>query len=129
MKINKIMMLAAFFSLSSVAIGAFGAHRLKGLLGDKQLQWIDTASTYQMYHSLALLVVAVLMMQVGRTRALSLACYCFILGILFFSGSLYILALTEIRGAVYLTPVGGLSFIIGWSALIFGLSSLNNSES
>jgi uncharacterized membrane protein YgdD (TMEM256/DUF423 family) len=124
-KIKNILMLAAFFAMTSVAIGAFAAHGLKNIMQVKQLQWIETASTYQMYHALALLVVAVLMMKVGRSKQLLLVCYSFALGITLFSGSLYALAITHIKGFVYLTPVGGVCFIIGWLFLIYACSKVS----
>jgi uncharacterized membrane protein YgdD (TMEM256/DUF423 family) len=124
-KTKNILMLAAFFAMTSVAIGAFAAHGLKHVMQAKQLQWIETASTYQMYHALALLAVAVLMMKVGQSKQLLLVCYSFVLGVMLFSGSLYALAVTQIKSFVYLTPVGGVFFLIGWLVLIYAASKLS----
>jgi uncharacterized membrane protein YgdD (TMEM256/DUF423 family) len=124
-KTKNILMLAAFFAMTSVAIGAFAAHGLKHVMQAKQLQWIETASTYQMYHALALLAVAVLIMKVGQSKQLLLVCYSFVLGVMLFSGSLYALAITQINSFVYLTPVGGICFLIGWLVLIYAASKLS----
>jgi uncharacterized membrane protein YgdD (TMEM256/DUF423 family) len=107
---------AAIFGGLGVALGAFGAHGLKAMLGPTELGWWQTAVQYQIWHALALLALA---LSPIRARA---AGWLFAAGILLFSGSLYLMALTGIRALGMVTPVGGLLLILGWAAL--GLAAL-----
>ncbi len=100
-------------------LGAFGAHGLKSRLGAAGLDTWQTAVSYHLIHALALLGVA-LWMRVGgsgTSGALSLAGWCFVAGVLMFSGSLYLLALGGPRLLGPVTPLGGVAFIAGWLAL------------
>ena len=100
----------------SVALGAFAAHGLESLLSAGLLATFQTGVEYQAMHALALLMVGLL----GRhrtTRALHVAGWAFATGILVFSGSLYLLALTDARWLGAITPIGGSAFLIGWAAL------------
>ena len=113
----------AFAALSgaiSIGLGAFGAHALRESLEPRLLETFQTGVSYQMSHSLALLLVAVLMNQWGRSIALDVSVYAFLAGILLFSGSLYGLALTDIKWFGPVTPIGGVCFIIGWLSLFVG---------
>jgi uncharacterized membrane protein YgdD (TMEM256/DUF423 family) len=97
----------------AVAAGAFGAHALKARLAPDMLAVFETAARYQMFHALALLAVAWATTRwPGRVAALS--GMCFIAGTVLFSGSLYLLALTDIRGLGAITPFGGVLFLVGW---------------
>ena len=109
--------LGALGALVSVILGAFGAHALKGRLDDYSLGVFDTAVQYQFYHSLALLIVALVMLQVPASTLLRSSSVLFALGIVVFSGSLYVLSLTGIRWLGAVTPLGGLAFIAGWTCL------------
>ena len=104
------------FALLAVALGAFGAHGLEGHLPPEDLATFETGARYQMYHALALILLAV-----GRPRLspgwARAALWAFILGILLFSGSLYALVLSGIRSLGAVTPFGGVSFLVGWVAL------------
>ena len=102
-----------------VAAGAFGAHGLEGRVSPERLETFRTAVTYQMYHALALLVVAWLAAQ-GWGSVIHGAGYCFIAGILVFSGSLYLLVLTDTSWLGAITPFGGVAFIAGWGLLGWG---------
>ena len=102
----------------AVVLGAFGAHGLRGRIEERLFETFQTAVEYQMYHCLALMMVAILMRERGRSLALDIASYAFILGVLLFSGSLYGLVLTNMGWLGPVTPVGGLCFIVGWSALV-----------
>ena len=97
----------ALFAALGVAAGAFGAHGLRAILAEPLLLIYETAVRYQMYHALAL---------VGRLppRAITVSGSLFTLGILLFSGSLYLLVLTGTRPLGILTPIGGSCFIAGW---------------
>lgn len=105
--------IAAALCLLAVGLGAFGAHALKAALqSNGMLDVWNKAVLYHFLHALALLVLA---RHGGGNRV---ACYLIAAGILFFSGSLYVLALTNIRWLGAITPVGGLCFLAGWAWLI-----------
>jgi uncharacterized membrane protein YgdD (TMEM256/DUF423 family) len=108
--------LAAVLALVGVALGAFGAHGLRGMLSAQDLATFETGVRYQMYHALALLGVAwaTTRWPGGSTVA---AGWLFVAGILIFSGSLYVLVLTGQRWLGAVTPLGGLSFLLGWGLL------------
>ena len=104
---------AATLCFLAVGLGAFGAHALKGTLEANGLTDVwNKAVLYQFVHALALLLLATLP---GASR---LACWLFLSGIIIFSGSLFILALTNIRWLGAITPIGGLCFLAGWLCLI-----------
>ena len=100
----------------AVALGAFGAHGLKGRLTPEALQTFEVGVRYQLIHALALLLVGLLAAR-GPTTALTVAGWCFLSGTLLFSGSLYGLSLTGIRAFGPITPIGGVAFLAGWAAL------------
>jgi uncharacterized membrane protein YgdD (TMEM256/DUF423 family) len=100
----------------SVAAGAFGAHALKSRLSSDMLSVFETGARYQAYHSLALLAVA-LLLRTAPSKAATAAGWCFMLGVYFFSGSLYALALSGIKLFGAITPIGGLLFLAGWACL------------
>ena len=105
----------------SVSIGAFGAHALKKmLLENGRTEVFETAVKYQFYHSLALLLVGILMFNIQH-KFLNYACYSFLTGILIFSGSLYILAVTNVSKWGAVTPIGGLFLIAGWMLVTLAL--------
>jgi len=100
----------------AVAAGAFGAHLLRGQLLPEALMIFETASRYQFFHGLALLILGGLARQQPGVL-LPRAGWCFALGILLFSGSLYALSLTGIKLLGAITPLGGLAFLAGWGIL------------
>ena len=100
----------------AVAMGAFAAHGLKDRLAPDALDWVHTGSTYEMWHALALIGVALLASR-GSAKALGFAGWSFLVGCVLFSGSLYLLALGGWRGFAFVTPLGGAAFLIGWAAL------------
>lgn len=106
------------FMFLGVALGAFGAHALKGKLSDYHLSIYQTGVLYQFIHALALFVVAWLS-TVSADPKVSLAGYFLVAGIILFSGSLYALALTQIKWFGPITPLGGISFLIAWAILFF----------
>jgi uncharacterized membrane protein YgdD (TMEM256/DUF423 family) len=107
----------------AVALGAFGAHGLKKLVGPETVSTYQTGVQYQMYHALALLVLGVMYERV-QSSLLNFAGIFFIAGIVLFSGSLYLLASLKAMNKIgttgigILTPIGGLLFIIGWILLL-----------
>ena len=116
-----------FFSLGAlmagmaVAAGAYGAHGGETSLGVEQARWIEKAARYQMYHGLALLVMAWACTQWPENlRFFQLSGALFLAGIIFFSGSLYVMAFTGVN-AGYMTPLGGVAFITGWLVAVIGV--------
>jgi uncharacterized membrane protein YgdD (TMEM256/DUF423 family) len=115
---NVFFGLGALSALISVAAGAFGAHALRERLAPDMLAVFETGARYQMYHALALLAVAGAVARwPGPAGA---AGWLFVAGTVLFSGSLYLLALTGLRWLGAITPLGGLAFIAGWAALVWG---------
>jgi len=118
---KRIILTAAFFGFSGVILGAFGAHGLEGKVSDGQLETWKTAVDYQFYHTVALLFLATFSR--AKNTFIKLSYIMFTLGILFFSGSLYLLSTYTLTGfgkpALLgpITPIGGVCFIIGWLAL------------
>ena len=114
------LIIAAVFGFLGVAFGAFGAHALKDKLTPQLLETFETGVRYQMYHVFAIAVVA-LAMSHWRVGLLNVSGWLFVAGIIIFSGSLYILALTgqKMWGAV--TPFGGLALLAGWATLAIGI--------
>jgi uncharacterized membrane protein YgdD (TMEM256/DUF423 family) len=110
----------SLFAGIAVAAGAFGAHGLEGRVSPDRLETFRTAVTYQMYHALALLVVGWAAAQ-GWGGAIEWAGYCFLAGILVFSGSLYVLVLTDTGWLGAITPLGGAAFLAGWGLLAWGV--------
>ena len=110
------MFVGALMAGLGVGIGAFGAHGLRGRLTPEMLAVFETGVRYHMYHALALLATAALMARVDG-RAVVVAGWSFLAGILLFSGSLYALALTGVTTLGAITPLGGVAFLVGWIAL------------
>jgi len=121
---HKWMILSgALLSLTSVMLGAFAAHGLKSRLDEYAIGIFQTAAHYQMTHGIALILCGLYAFQLQQILQaqvfwLSLSAYSFIIGCLFFSGSLYALALTGQKWLGPITPLGGLFLIFGWIALI-----------
>lgn len=103
-----------------VAAGAFGAHGLETRVTADRLATFQTGVTYQMYHALALLFVGWAAAQ-GGGWPITGAGYCFLAGIVIFSGSLYLLVLTDTPWLGAVTPLGGVAFIVGWALLAWGM--------
>lgn len=110
----------AISAFIAVAAGAFGAHALKERLDPSMLQTFETGARYQMYHALALFIAAIAAGHGDSPPALW-AGRLFLLGTVLFSGSLYALALTGLRGLGAITPFGGLAFLAGWVCLLFAV--------
>lgn len=111
---DRWLFLAAVNGFLAVAAGAFGAHALKSRLEPPDLTIFETAARYQMYHALVLLAVA-WRASARPSSLLSAAGWCFVLGILLFSGSLYALTLGGWRWMGAVTPIGGMLFLAGWT--------------
>jgi len=111
---------ASLFACLAVALGAFGAHGLKTFLDANLLVTFETGVRYQMYHSFALLAVA-LAYPKWPGKVLIASGWLFITGIILFSGSLYVLSLSGIRSLGMITPFGGVAFLAGWLCLAWSV--------
>ncbi len=109
-------LLGALFAGIAVGAGAFGAHGLRDRLTPADLEIFETAVRYQMYHGLALFVVAWAMTQ-WEHASVAFAGWSFVVGIVVFSGSLYTLVLSGARWMGAITPIGGVAFLVGWALL------------
>jgi uncharacterized membrane protein YgdD (TMEM256/DUF423 family) len=110
---NRILTIAAVSGGLAVGLGAFGAHGLKELVPAEDLATWETAVRYQAWHALALLACALL----APARRVAPAAWCLALGSLVFSGTLYVLVLTDARWLGAITPIGGVLMIVGWLLL------------
>ncbi|MDJ1171739.1 MULTISPECIES: DUF423 domain-containing protein [Roseofilum] len=107
-------------SLAAIAVagGAFASHALKGQLSDRSLEIFETATKYQMYHALGIILVALWLSSLPTANPwMVTAGWAFFAGILLFSGSLYALSVTGIKILGAITPLGGVAFLIGWGCL------------
>ena len=120
---RRIILTASFFGAVAVILGAFGAHGLKNLLSADELAIWTKGIEYQFYHTFALLFLSTF--NRFRTKLVDLSYLCFTVGIVFFSGSLYLLATRSITHLTFvniigpITPIGGLLLISGWGLLFF----------
>lgn len=131
---KRLLLFAGISGAIAVSLGALGAHGLKnkmkeGLMTLDSLQAFDTAARYQIYHSIALLAIAFLIDKFS-VKLISSAAYCFMIGIVLFSGSLYILSTSNLLGMENVrwlgpvTPIGGLFFVMGW--VLMAIAGINN---
>jgi uncharacterized membrane protein YgdD (TMEM256/DUF423 family) len=111
------LLIGAVLGFLGVAGGAFGAHALRARLSPEMLAVFETGVRYQMYHAFAVLFVAAAIGHMGSARLLVISGWCFVLGVVLFSGSLYALTLSGIGTLGAITPLGGLLFLIGWACL------------
>lgn len=118
---NILILLGALLAFLGVMLGAFGAHALKDKFPEPRYEqhW-NTAVQYQMYHALGLLFVAILSMEklLGPSNLLMWAGYLMVVGVIFFSGSLYVLSITGVKKLGAITPIGGMLFLIAWVLVI-----------
>ena len=116
--------IAAILGGLSVAAGAFASHALREKISDRALLIFETGARYQMYHALALLLVALLISREELSQpSLVTSGWLFIAGIALFSGSLYALSLTGIKYFGAIAPLGGAAFVFGWGAIAFAALS------
>jgi uncharacterized membrane protein YgdD (TMEM256/DUF423 family) len=115
---NVWLLIAAINGGLAVAAGAFGAHGLQARIDAQALQVFETGARYHMYHALAIGLAALAMRDAAAGPATSAAGF-FLAGILLFSGSLYLLALTGVKALGIVTPFGGVCFLVGWGLLAF----------
>jgi uncharacterized membrane protein YgdD (TMEM256/DUF423 family) len=113
------LILASINGFIAVALGAFAAHELQSRLSSELLNAFQTGVQYQMYHALALFGVGLLMVNFPNATLPKYSGYLFLVGIILFSGSLYLLSLTGIRWLGAITPIGGLAFLAAWGFLFW----------
>lgn len=114
-KLRLFVILGSLNMALAIAIGAFGAHGLKGKIDSNMLANWNTGAHYHIIHAIALICIGLLLAKLGTNGSLvSTAGWLLIVGIILFSGSLYVMALTNIKVLGAITPIGGISFIIGW---------------
>lgn len=115
--------LGAALGAIAVMAGAFGAHALKEMVPpDRLLTW-KTAAEYNLLHALALVLAALVIDRIGPSTAGTIAGVALVVGVVLFSGSLYALVLSGVRGLGAITPLGGVALVIGWAALAVAIWS------
>ncbi|WP_010648441.1 DUF423 domain-containing protein [Oceanobacillus massiliensis] len=112
-----LLILAAINGFLAVALGAFGAHGLEGRISEKAIATWEKAVTYQMFHTMALVAVGLLLAKYQNGSLFATSGWMFFAGIILFSGSLYVYSLTSIKTFAMITPIGGVAFLIGWVLL------------
>ena len=117
------IIVGACFACLAVILGAFAAHGLKSKITSEDLAIFETGVRYQMYHSLGLILLGLIGFQTAQDIVFFPALM-FIIGIIIFSGTLYLIPLTGLRWLGAVTPIGGTTFILGWSFLIYNLIKL-----
>lgn len=114
---NNFFFIGSILAAISVAMGSFAAHGATKFMTEQQLGWMEKAARYNMYHALALFAVAwALTRWASQAGLLNFAGWSFVAGVALFSGSLYIMAFTDLRLG-YITPAGGVAFVLGWILL------------
>lgn len=121
---NKYIQIGAFTAMLSVALGAFGAHLLEDRLTVDALETYHTAVQYQMFHSVGILIIALLLDRLPSQKLAIWAAKLLLTGIVIFSGSLYVLSLSGIKMLGAITPIGGVLFIAGWICLALAARSV-----
>ena len=121
MTLRWILVIGALGGFLSVLLGAFAAHGLRSRLAPEMLAVFQTGVQYQFFHSLALLMTGLLAVQLGESAGLRWSGTLFLAGILLFSGSLYVLALSGVKWLGAVTPFGGTCFLAGWLVLAISL--------
>jgi len=116
--LKTFIIIGAINAFLAVALGAFGAHGLEGRVEQKYLEIWKTGVTYQMFHATGLLIVGVLLGRLPANALLSWSGWMMLIGIILFSGSLYVMTLTKISILGAITPLGGLAFLAAWILII-----------
>jgi len=117
--VKVFVLLGAIASFLAVALGAFGAHGLEGKIPDRYLDIWKTAVHYQMFHAVGLFVIALLLAKWPNASTLVTAGWMMVAGIILFSGSLYVLSVTQIKPLGAITPFGGVAFLIAWALVAY----------
>ncbi|RIW29127.1 DUF423 domain-containing protein [Bacillus salacetis] len=112
------IIIGAINAFLAVALGAFGAHALEGKISQKYIDTWNTGVLYQMFHSIGILIIGVLAGNIAASSLLNWSGWLMLIGIVLFSGSLYVLSLSGVKVLGAITPLGGVAFLIAWVLLI-----------
>ncbi|MCP3739838.1 DUF423 domain-containing protein [Rossellomorea sp. BNER] len=112
------IIIGAISAFLSVGFGAFGAHALEGKISQKYIEIWNTGVLYQMFHSIGIIIVGILLGNVSASSVLSWSGWLMLIGIILFSGSLYVLSLSGIKVLGAITPLGGVSFLVAWVLIV-----------
>jgi len=121
MNSKKLLISGSLFMALAVGFGAFGAHIVQDMLTPDRFEVFKTAVEYHFYHAIGLLILGLISQRMEPSKWITWSGYCMIAGILIFSGSLYILTLTDTSWLGAITPLGGIAFILSWCFLILGV--------
>ena len=121
---KQFLVAGSFFGIIAILLGAFGAHQLQTILSKKSLNIYEIANKYLFYHSFFLIILGLAYDKIKQHKLLNQSGIFIIIGMILFSGSLYLISIFEIKKIGLITPLGGLSFIIGW--ILFLWSILKN---
>ena len=116
-----LLMLASLSGFTGVALGAFAAHGLRGKLSENMLNVFQTGVSYQLWHTMALIGVALLLLRSPESTLLKVTGVLFAVGIVLFSGSLYMLTLSGLGKLGMITPLGGVTWLVAWFCLGLGI--------
>jgi len=114
------IIIGAMNAFLAVALGAFGAHGLKDKLDAYYLDIWKTGVTYQMFHAIGMIIIGILVSKAAASPQFTWAGWLMLIGIIFFSGSLYVLSLTKVGVLGAITPIGGVCFLAAWVLIIVG---------
>jgi len=114
-----VIMLAGINGFLAVSLGAFAAHALRDRLSPELLNTFQTGVQYHMYHALALFGIGLMMINFPASSILRISAYLMLAGLVFFSGSLYLLSITGIRWLGAITPIGGVFFLVAWALIVW----------
>jgi len=115
-----LLVVGAINGFLAVALGAFGAHGLEGKISEKSIAIWEKAVLYQMFHTVSILAIGIALLKL-ETTSLLWAGWAFVIGIILFSGSLYVYSTTGIKALAMITPFGGVVFLIGWVLLGYAM--------
>lgn len=122
MKSKSLLITGSIFMALAVAFGAFGAHIVQDILTPERFQVYQTGVEYHFYHALGLLLLGAISYHIQDSKWITRSGYAFIVGIIIFSGSLYLLTLIDLGRLGMITPLGGVAFIFGWISLAIAVS-------
>ena len=114
-----VIILAGINGFLAVSLGAFAAHALRDRLSPELLNTFQTGVQYHMYHALALFGIGLMMINFPASTILRISAYLMLAGLVFFSGSLYLLSITGIRWLGAITPIGGVFFLVAWALIVW----------
>ncbi len=115
------LLLGTINTFICIALGAFGAHGLKQILTTDKLAVFEIGVQYHLYHALGMLVIGLLLLYFPKSRMIAASGWLMLLGIMLFSGTLYVTSLTEISGMGIVAPFGGTSFLSAWALLTYAI--------